>query len=319
MSQTMSSSRLTLHRPRRSASKKSEIEWERIMVQITFAFVIILGYLLSVGMHETQELAVEVEKHKARSDLLQGIVSELKDTEVGEARVARIAAEKKSQLEMLLRIWAEERVKRRLFSLLRQFDNAELIPLSDDIDCLPTAASFQDLGEKAAQVFLVEDQEVSVSEVARLMIVVIRRAGFDPDAVPTISELEQSASDIATLHFDQDIPTPANLRMLRLQILSDLGDERSSLGDLQYALVGKIASARRDKLANLPLPDEAQAEMEGTDLGIAMLDDVLAGLKERMQLLPEVSDRISQQQRPRQRCTSRPAFRLTSRCFSGIS
>jgi len=292
MSQTVSSSRFALRRRQRSASKKSEIEWERIMVQITFAFVIILGYLLSVGIYETQELAAELAKHKAQSALLGEIVSELKNTEVGKARVARIAAEKKTQLEMLLRIWAEQRVRRRLFSLLRQFDNAELIPLSDDIDCLPTAVSFQDLGERVAKVFLVGDQKVSVAEVARLMTIVIEQAGFDPRAVPGIIEPEQSSSDFAALHFDQNIPTRANLRMLKLQILSDMEDERTALGDLQYALVGKIASARRDKLASLPLPDEAQTETEEIDVGIAMLDDVLAGLKERMQLLPEVTDRI---------------------------
>jgi len=344
MSRTMSNSRLTLRRPQRSASKKSGIEFERIMVQITFAFVIILGYLLSVGIDakqeladeveilkgekqeladdrsrlegdkqelaaevetlegenlelvnekarlegETQELAAEVEEHKALNTLMEGIVAELKETEVGEERVARIAAEKDVQLLKLFHFWEEQRRELRLVILLNQFREAQLIPLADDMDCLPTAPSFPELGEEAATFFLVDGQKVSVPEVARLTTDVIVRAGLNP----AINEQEQSSPDIDALHFDRKSVTQDNRRTLELKIFADLENERTKLVDIQYALVGKIASARQDKLADLPLSDEAGTETEEVDLGIAMLEDVLAGLKERMQLLPEVLDRL---------------------------
>ncbi len=344
MSRTMSNSRLTLRRPQRSASKKSGIEFERIMVQITFAFVIILGYLLSVGIDakqeladevetlkgenleladdrtrlegekqelaaeveilegenleladekarlegETQELAAEVEEHKALNTLLEEIVTDLKETDIGQEREARIAAQKDVQLLKLFHLWEQQRKELPLVILLGQFVNPDLISLSDDMDCLPATPGFPELGKEAAKIFPVEGQKVSASEVARLTTVVLKRAGLNP----AISEQEPLSPDIDALHFDRKSVTQANRRTLELKIFADLEDERKKLVNIQYALVGKIASARQDKLADLPLTDEAGTETEEVDLGIAMLEDVLAGLKKRMQLLPEVLDRI---------------------------
>ena len=79
-----------------------------------------------------------------------------------------------------------------------------------------------------------------------------------------------------------------------LQILSDLEEERSELSDLQYTLVGKIAAARRDRLAELPLPDVTDLETDEIDLGLAMLEKILGDLKEQMKLLPETANRIRQ-------------------------
>ena len=277
------------------------------MVQITFAFVIILGYLLSVGMHETQKQKKLVQELSRRSRDAQGGGGTAEGAEFSvagnrfrikerrrwaKAIAARVAAEKKSQLATLLQIWRDHRQNRPLFLLVIQFRDAELIPLSNDMDCLPTTDNFQDLGAEAARVFLVEGQKVSTSEVAGLMTEVIVAAGFDPETLPSIIDLEETESDVNSLYFDRNIPTRENRQMLNLQILADLEEERQLLGDLQYDLVGKIASKRQDKLADLPLADEEERGTEETDLGISMLEDILAGLEERMQLLPEVSDRI---------------------------
>ena len=175
-------------------SKSSEIDWERIMVQITFAFVIILGYLVSVGVDEATQLAAETEAQSKRNELLQSILAQLKGTELGEALAGRVAAEKEMQLERLLRIWAERCVQRSLYALLRQFNNAELIPLSNDLRCLPTAESFPKLNHEIERVFLADNRHVSTSEITRLTKDVLLRAGFDPEAVQSMSD-HVAASD----------------------------------------------------------------------------------------------------------------------------
>ncbi len=287
---------ITRSLPRRTdrsdGAGSSELDWERIMVQITFAFVIILGYLVSVGVDEANQLVAETQSQKQRSAFLENILSELRETDIGEARAGRVAAEREMQLEKLLRIWAQLRVQRPLYALLRQFERAELIPLSGDLRCLPTAESFERLTHEAGRVFLVATQRVSVSEVTRLMKDVLERAGFEPRTSPMALDPELLPAEVATFYFNDEIPASDNLRILKLQIVADLEEERGELDALQYALVGKIAAARRDSLADLPIPDDEQLEIDGADPGIAMLDSIISDLQGQMMLLPEAVGRI---------------------------
>ena len=65
------------------------------------------------------------------------------------------------QLERLLRCWARDLHQQGLLRLLRQFDNAELIPLSDDLSSLPTGPSFQKLNTEIDRIFLSGTDKVS--------------------------------------------------------------------------------------------------------------------------------------------------------------
>ena len=279
---------------RNGSSQDAEIEWERIMVQITFAFVIILGYLVTVGVDEANQLASITESQMRRNDMLQKVLAEFKGTEVGKAVAARLVAEKNLQRERLLRIWAEQSANRLLHWLLRHPDvNSEQIPLSNDL-CLPTGKVFQELNRETERVFLAVGQDVSTSEIASLTKDVLLQAGFDPDSVPSELDPNHMSTDTATFYFDDRLPTYENFKFLTRKILADLRIERERLSQLQYALVGRIAAARRDRLASLSLPEEGQVDVskEGIDLGLAMLDSVLADLKSQMKLLPETADRI---------------------------
>ncbi len=290
MNRSRSKSRFGLLRKERSDQQnQGQIEWERVMVQITFACVIIIGYLVSVGVDETQDLAAETELQRRRNQILEALVTEFKGTDIGEARARMVAAERNLQLERLLRLWADLRVERRLYKLLRKFENAELIPLADDLRCLPTGEGFQELNGEADRVFLSGNEKISAPEVARLVETVLRRAGINPEAVP---EADQMSSDMAAFLFEKNKATNENLKRLTLRVLGDVEKERNELAGLQYTLVGRVASARRDKLAGLSLEEESRLKTKGIDLGVAMLDEVLDDLRRGMKLLPETANHI---------------------------
>jgi len=272
--------------------------WEEILVQITLAFVIILGYLITVSVTESSNLAARARLQEKRCNLMEKILGELGQTELGQARAEAVAAQEQVQLERLLRVWAERRVQRSLYRLLQQFDNAELIPLSSDLRCLPTSDSFQVLNREVGRVFLVGAQKVSTKEIQALLISILERAGFNLKTTALTPDAEILSATAAELYFDKNMPTRDNLKMLKLRMVADLEEERQQLCRLQYALVGKIAAARRDRLAVLPLPSNGEREVETqsdeTDPGLRMLDQVLDDLKKEMQLLPEATDRIRQ-------------------------
>ncbi len=276
----------------RRATPGADIEWERIMVQITFAFVIILGYLISVGMDEAQNLAAESESQRRRNVALESIVSGLSATELGQERQERIEAERKQQLEQLLRIWSEIRVERQLYRLLRQFEYAEFVPLSDDLQALPFGRGFDNLTSEIDRVFTAGDEKVAAPEVFTLIRSVLITAGFDVASESNVAVLDELSPEAYALYFDENMPAMENLRMLKLQIVDDLHKDRDSLAELQYSLVGKIAGARLERLADMPLESGQDTEPEETDLGITMLEQVLEDLRNAMRLLPETTARI---------------------------
>ncbi len=309
MNRQTQAARSILRWPKRADSGQSaEIDWERIMVQITFAFVIILGYLVSVGVDEATDLAAEAEQRaaeakrlademelqKQHSKRLQKVVGELKDTDVGKAIAGRVAAEKDSQLQTLLRFWETIRDHRRLYELLRHFDaNAKLVPLAEDEFCMPKGDAFRDLNREIKRVFVEGNRDVNPTEIRGLTQQVLERAGFDPQAIPREFDPFQLSPDVAALYFDKSLPTYENFVELTRQILSDLRNERAQVVNLQYTLVGRIAAARHDWLAKQPLPQDVDVQTNDTDLGLRMLEEVFKDLRKReMELLPETADRI---------------------------
>lgn len=260
------------------------------MVQITFAFVIILGYLISVGMNEARNLAKESELNRQRNVVLQSLVNDFRSTEAGKEREQRIAAEKDLQSEKLLRIWAEERVDRDFYKLLAMFRNVELITLSDDQDALPVGEEFQRLNQWIDRIFLDESADVSPQEMVSLIKTVLKNAGFDPQASMKFIDEHVIPQDVAPLYLDRSTPTIENLRKLKLQIASDLLEERGVLVQLQYDLVGRVAAVRLDRLTGLPSDDETILDPAVQDVGVAMLLQILEDLKTEIRLLPETAD-----------------------------
>ena len=262
------------------------------MVQITVAFMIILGYVVSMGMEEAHNLAEESERHRRGKAALESIVAGLSTTDVGEERRGRVKAQREQQLERLLRIWAQVRVERKLYELLKVFEHAELIPLSDDLRSLPTGRRSRDLTREIDRVFVAGDARVASLEVFRLMKWVLSKAGYNLASQSDVALTDDLTPEAIALHFDGRAPTVDSLRMLKLQIVNDLYEDRESLVELQYALVGKVAATRLDRLAEMPIEPGPQVETEDLDLGLAMLDQVLEDLRKGMRLLPEVIVRI---------------------------
>lgn len=259
------------------------------MVQITFAFVIILGYLISVEMHEARQLAEQTERFREENAALTSIVASLRGSELGEERSLRIAAEKELQRERLLRTWDTIKQQRELRRGLIQFSDAELVTLSDDRRCLPIEEGFRKLTAEVERVFLSGGEKVSAREVHTLVLRVVEAAGFELEAIRGEANEETLPDDAQDLFFNKEVPTRKNLRTLTLQIKGDLEQERKELVNIQYALVAKVAAARLDKLMSLPLDE---VEIDAVDTGAEMLEKVLEELGKTMALLPETADRV---------------------------
>ncbi len=271
-------------------SARHDIEWERIMVQITFAFVIILGYLISVEMQQSKQLAEQAKRMQKNNVALSSIVADLRATDVGEERALRVAAQKDLQLQMLLGAWRDIKEQRDLPRALIVFDGGERIDLSDDYSSLPVDSRFALLTSEVERVFLSHQDKVSPLVVAELLRQTIEAAGLDPRTVSEINEdLPPEARD---LYFNERVPTAENRDFLATRIQSDLTQERAQLVDIQFALVGLIADARLEKLAQMPLEDVSAIEADPEQLGAAMFESILNELRTTIKLLPETEDRI---------------------------
>jgi hypothetical protein len=262
------------------------------MVQITLAFVIILGYLISKGMVESQDLAAEADSQRQRNVALESIVADLGSSELGQERAKRIQAQRDLQFQRLLNAWWKVRTEREFFTLLNQFNNAELITLSDDLASLPIEPGFHKLNTEIDRIFFSGTDKVSPEEITRLMTAVVKAAGYDPGAKSDQGESQQLTPEERALYGNPNIVTEDNLRMLTSQIIGDLNQERNDLVEIQYALVGKIAAARRDKLAALPLGSKTDIDVNTPDLARVMLERILSDLRNEVRLLPETADRI---------------------------
>ncbi len=281
----------TLLGQKHGISARADIEWERIMVQITFAFVIILGYLLSVGMSEAKQLAAESEKYRKTKVALESLLSDLRESDIGEERAKRVAAERELQLQKLLSTWALLRGRRPLNQLLNKFSDADLVPLSDDLESLPTGADFQVLIEEVDRVFLSDDQKVAVAEVGGLGKQAWGDAGIEQEAVEA-GLLDDVPKGIRELYSEMSVANRENCETLALQIQGDLTRERKQAVDSQYALVQKIADKRVEKVSALPLEVVDGLDANVDNLGQVMLEEILEDLRNTMKLLPETATRI---------------------------
>ncbi|MCU0960476.1 MAG: hypothetical protein MUF48_10265, partial [Pirellulaceae bacterium] len=247
------------------AAPQTDIEWERIMVQITFAFVIILGFLISKGMSESQNLAQEADRQRRVNAVLQSIVEGYAKSELGQERELRIATQRQLQLERLLNRWFDLRHRRGFHELLVKFRKADLIPLADDLGCLPVGTDFLTFKSEIERIFLADREAVSAQEVRDLMLRVVEAAGFRPDAAAPLLDASDVSRPALALVDDPRVVTEENLTALKNQIVGDLQDERVGLADVQYDLVAKIATARLERLTQIPVdvtaadPSDTQA------------------------------------------------------------
>ena len=120
----------------------------------------------------------------------------------------------------------------------------------------------------------------------------MKTAGYNIDAVIDQDAWEHLSPEDRALYDDPSMLTPDNLRKLKLQIIADLDQERKDLMEIQYALVGKIAAARIEKLAALPLGTETNIDVNTPDLGACDARTNTADLRNGFRLLPETADRL---------------------------
>ncbi len=286
--------------PGRKKASRADTEWDSVMVQITLAFVIILGFLVSKGITETKSLIEERkslieerERQQAVNQHLVGKVKEFQQTEAGQEREMRIQAQFDLQLQKLLTSWLTLRDRRLFRQLLKQYRRAEWVQLADDMDALPVASSFSELTTEIDRIFPGDATQVSSEELNSLTDQVVAMAGFQSSTAMGLEQLKKIAPGAERLLVDPALLTNDNLMSLRNQIIADLNDERIDLAQIQYDLVEKIAAARRQKLLTLPLDAyPADDDTDPSDVQTNMLERILGQLREQMRLLPETMERI---------------------------
>lgn len=259
------------------------------MVQITLAFVIILGYLLSQGMANSKELAKQVKTQKIQNAQLSQIISDFSQTEAGREREQRIAAQRESNFLRLLNRWLRVRDEQRFHTLAQMYSNATLVELSDEMHSLPVDATFQELNAEVKRIFGDEKGAVNANEVESLVNQVLTAEGVNLREDDDLERLRKEDPQAFNLRDPAGYFTQDDIAVLRNQIVGDMGDEREKFVRIQLALIDKIFAARLKKLAERPLEDQPALEMklDGQDLGRRMLDKILDDLRSEVQLLKE--------------------------------
>lgn len=273
----------------RRQARRSDTEWESVMVQITLAFVIILGYLLSQGMANSKELAKQVKTQKIQNAQLSQIISDFSQTEAGREREQRIAAQRESNFLRLLNRWLRVRDEQRFHTLAQMYSNATLVELSDEMHSLPVDATFQELNAEVKRIFGDEKGAVNANEVESLVNQVLTAEGVNLREDDDLERLRKEDPQAFNLRDPAGYFTQDDIAVLRNQIVGDMGDEREKFVRIQLALIDKIFAARLKKLAERPLEDQPALEMklDGQDLGRRMLDKILDDLRSEVQLLKE--------------------------------
>lgn len=273
----------------RRQARRSDTEWESVMVQITLAFVIILGYLLSQGMANSKELAKQVKTQKIQNAQLSQIISDFSQTEAGREREQRIAAQRESNFLRLLNRWLRVRDEQRFHTLAQMYSNATLVELSDEMHSLPVDATFQELNAEVKRIFGDEKGAVNANEVESLVNQVLTAEGVNLREDEDLERLRKEDPQAFNLRDPAGYFTQEDIAVLRNQIVGDMGDEREKFVRIQLALIDKIFAARLKKLAERPLEDQPALEMklDGQDLGRRMLDKILDDLRSEVQLLKE--------------------------------
>ncbi len=272
----------------RGQARRSDTEWESVMVQITLAFVIILGYLLSQGMANSKELAKQVKTQKKQNAQLSQIISDFSQTEAGRERVQRIAVQRRYNFLRLLNRWLRVKDEQRFHTLAQMYNNATLVELSNELHSLPVDATFQELNAEVERIFSYEKGIVNGPEVTSLLNQVLIAEGVNLQRAEQLERMRKEDPQAYSLLDSEDV-TPDDIDRLRNQIVGDMGVEREKFVRIQLALIDKIFAARLKKLAERPLEDQPALEMklDGQDLGRRMLDKILDDLRSEVQLLQE--------------------------------
>ncbi len=277
---------------RNSSSTFSDTD--NVLLQITLAFTIILGYLLSEGLAMQ---AVQSTRLKERDQAIakhKGALEKLENTSLGEFAVSEAEKAEEIQKLKLLHAWDRLKPQRLLRHRLYELQNVDRIRLAADRRFVPDDRSYTELLNEAARVFHAAPapHTVNPDEVTRLLIEVWNLAGFDnsqqqqavAEATRRAFSPQFSADEddlVEKLNFDPKVPSMKNLGYVATVIRQDLEDERSQLAPLQFRLVKMIAIAR--------LGGEFEPE---NITGPEALRAFVTELKDVLGLLPEVQQQL---------------------------
>jgi hypothetical protein len=275
-------------------TRRSDTEWESVMVQITLAFVIILGYLLSIRERDSHELAQEVASQKKQNSQLTQIISSFAQTDIGREMEQRIAAQRENRFLRLLNRWLRVKESQRFITLVQMFSDAALVQLSPEFHSLPADATFQELNAEIARIFPFEKGTVSPTELETLLSQVVAAEGGDPNAIHDLEEMRRKNPDALRFYEVPGAFAVEEIEALRKQIVGDMSDERAKFVRIQLALIDKIFAARLKKLAELPLDAQSpmEIEMDSPDLGRRVLERILLDLRTEVQLLQEAEEQL---------------------------
>jgi len=275
-------------------ARRSDTEWESVMVQIMLAFVIILGYLLSQGIADSKKLASEVATQKKQNTQLTQIITAFAQTDAGQERAQRIAVQRENRFLNLLNRWLRIKDDQRFHTLAQMFNNATLVELSEELHSLPVDATFQELNAEVARIFPYGKGTVASTELESLLNQVLTAEGGSLKENEDLERMRKENPQAFRFWDAAGLFTADDIDELRKHIAGDMSDEREKFVRIQLALINKIFAERLKKLAERPLDDQPalKLELDGQDLGRRMLDKILDDLRSEVQLLQEAEEQL---------------------------
>lgn len=238
-------------KPTEDGSGGEDVRVEDLLLQISLAFMILMGFLLSREMLRQGALQELVRRADQQIAWFKGSSkSEL-------ARKLRLA-EEREQKYRLWKAWLELREKHRLFQILVFLEDNAVGIAAIEAHRLTTHPLFETFRDELSRVFLAEPSagrdrpEPVALEVARLAIVTTAHAGLKlPEPETEIARwLETTAArqlcGFLRTHapFDEEVASRENLLFLAGEIHKDLAAQRQRAGQVQVLAVAKIAEAR---------------------------------------------------------------------------
>lgn len=282
---------ININRPQRWGERRGKSDFsdtDNVLLQITLAFAIILGYLLSDGLATQVTLAGRAKKSEAA-------LGKILHTPLGQGAMQQAKNEIEIQRLKLLNAWGEVRSERPVRHRLTELSDVETIKLCEDDGRLPDDDRYRELLLLATPVFPTTDPREIVSrpEVHRLLQKSWNQVeDFVKDGqTKAVSAAVEGAFSLLppgesgpaeAILFDPSIPCSANLLSVAGAIRRDLQDERKRLALLQLQVVERVALAR---LATRQV-GSAQSDPRRA------LHDLVSELSEPLGLLPEVEEQL---------------------------
>ena len=263
-----------------SSEKDHSVAAEEVLLQITLAFMVFLGFLVSDEVVNKTALGQEL---YAIEKGLRLIIDTPKQDMIRQLNQA-LSSEQKYKL---LEAWWKIRSKLRLFQLTALFEDNNSPLYEASIDELRTSSLFKSLHVISNNFFndrSGKNLDTQINElVSAITGVPMEQSAFNltRHRENSLSGQYQKAGEVSDFErLSEGVPHPKNIAILRQEIHKDFQDQKQKVCDIQYRAVTRLLD---EGIANW-----SHFEKETEDPHIIDLDKVIEEWNKELPLLLDV-------------------------------